>query len=56
MAKNGVLGKSRIGAIKNRSQFKGPNGNWIKRDTVTGRIMDQKTSGLKPFKSIRKEK
>ncbi|RDI37529.1 hypothetical protein [Falsibacillus pallidus] len=41
MAKNGVLGKSRIGAIKNRTQLIWPNGNWIKRDSATGRIIDQ---------------
>ena len=56
MAKNGVPGKGREGAVRNRTQFKGPNGNWIKRDAQTGRIMDQKTSGPKPFKGIRKEK
>lgn len=53
MAKN--TGKnSRIGAVKSRSQLKGPNGNYIKRDTTTGRFMDQKTSGGK-FKGVRTE-
>jgi HTH-type transcriptional regulator / antitoxin HigA len=45
----------RVGAVKDRSQFKGPNGNWTKRDGDTGRIMDQKTSGG-TFKGVRKEK
>ena len=53
MAKN--TGKnSRIGAVKGRSQLKGPNGNYIKRDTTTGRFVDQKTSGGK-FKGVRTE-
>jgi hypothetical protein len=56
MAKNGNLGSGRIGAVKERSQLKGPNGNWIKRDTATGRFMDQKTSSSLPFKGVRKEK
>ncbi|MED4954768.1 hypothetical protein ABEO75_23555 [Paenibacillus macerans] len=53
MARN--TGKSyRIGAVKQRTQFKASNGNWAKRDPATGRIMDQKTSGGK-FKGVRKE-
>ena len=53
MAKN--TGKnSRIGAVKSRSQLKGPNGNYITRDTTTGRFVDQKTSGGK-FKGVRTE-
>ncbi|CAI9001815.1 hypothetical protein [Priestia megaterium] len=55
MAKNGEPGKGRNGAVKGRSQFLGSNGNWIKRDTKTGRILDQKTSTSQPFKGIRKE-
>ncbi|WP_324628060.1 hypothetical protein [Bacillus cereus] len=42
MAKNGEPGKGRIGAVKGRSQLQGPNGNWIKRDSATGRFLDQK--------------
>ena len=53
MAKN--AGNHRIGAVKGRSQFKGPNGNYIKRDSQTGRFMDQKTSDGK-FKGVRIEK
>jgi hypothetical protein len=56
MARNGVTGKGRVGAVKNRSQFQIPNGNWAKRDTQTGRILDQKTSSSTPFKGVRKEK
>ena len=52
MAKN--AGNHRIGAAKKRSQFLHPNGSWVKRDSTTGRIMDQKTSGGK-FKGVRKE-
>jgi hypothetical protein len=56
MAKNGGLGNGRIGQVKDRSQFQAPNGNWVKRDTETGRFMDQKTSSETPFKGVRKEK
>jgi hypothetical protein len=56
MAKNGSPGNGRIGAVTARSQFKGPNGNYIKRDATTGRFMDQKTSNGSPFKGVRKEK
>lgn len=46
----------RNGAVRDRSQVKNPqNGNWTKRDTDTGRFMDQKQDG-KPFKGVRKEK
>ena len=34
MAKNGDDGNGRIGNIIDRSQFQGPNGNWIKRDNL----------------------
>lgn len=39
MAKNTGRG-SRKGAVRGRSEFKLPNGNWAKRDTKTGRIMN----------------
>jgi hypothetical protein len=55
VAKNGPRGGGRIGAVRGRSQFKGPNGNWAKRDTRTGRIMDQKQDGT-PFKGVSREK
>lgn len=56
MAKNGPTGGGRQGQVTNRSQFQAPNGNWTKRDTETGRIMDQKTSSPEPFKGVRKER
>lgn len=56
MAKNGEKGNGRIGAIKNRTQLQAPNGNWTKRDTETGKFLDQKTSSDKQFKGVRKEK
>lgn len=57
MATNPPTGDSRrIGAVKGRSQTQAPNGNWVKRDTDTGRFMDQKTSSPTPFKGVRKEK
>ncbi|WP_255450691.1 hypothetical protein [Conexibacter sp. W3-3-2] len=41
--------------MKQRSQFKTPSGNWAKRDSNTGRILDQKADGT-PFKGVRREK
>jgi hypothetical protein len=56
MAKNPPKGPGRRGAVRERSQTQNPkNGNWTKRDTNTGRFMDQKQDG-KPFKGVRKEK
>lgn len=55
MAKNKPIGDNRrIGAVRGRSQTKAPNGNYVKRDTSTGRFMDQKQDG-KPFKGVRRE-
>lgn len=46
----------RNGAVKGGSQVYNPKtDNWTKRDTETGRFMDQKADG-KPFKGVRKEK
>ncbi|MGB5686822.1 MAG: hypothetical protein WBM35_13485 [Candidatus Electrothrix sp.] len=46
----------RHGAVRQRSQIFNPKTNaWVKRDTMTGRFMDQKADG-KPFKGVRKEK
>ncbi|WP_170880216.1 hypothetical protein [Paenibacillus odorifer] len=56
MATNGKPGAGRVGQVRQRSQFQTPNGNWAKRDTTTGRILDQKTSSPEPFKGVRKEK
>jgi len=53
MAKNTGSGFRR-GSVDNRSQVQSPNGNWIKRDTGTGRFMDQKQDGT-PFKGVAKE-
>jgi hypothetical protein len=53
MAKNTGNGFRR-GSVDNRTQFQTPQGNWAKRDTETGRIMDQKQDG-KPFKGVAKE-
>jgi hypothetical protein len=57
MATNKPYGDNRRqGAVRDRSQVQNPiNGNWTKRDTNTGRFMDQKMSGG-PFKGVRREK
>ncbi len=56
MAKNGSPGHGRIGPVKGRTQVQNPaNGNWVKRDTKTGKFMDQKQDG-RPFKGVTKEK
>jgi hypothetical protein len=57
MAKNDPVGdNARRGAVKDRSQVQNPqNGNWTKRDTDSGRFMDQKQDGT-PFKGVRREK
>ena len=52
MAKNNGNG-SRRGAVKGRSEFKHPNGSYVKRDTQTGRIMNVSKS---PHKGVRDEK
>jgi hypothetical protein len=47
----------RIGVVKSKSHFKGSNGDFIKRESVTGKFMEQKTSnGRMPFKGVRKSK
>ncbi|UUS13660.1 hypothetical protein NMB32_17160 [Stenotrophomonas sp. CD2] len=45
----------RNGAVRNRSQTQTPAGNFVKRDTGTGRFMDVKADKT-PFKGVRKEK
>jgi hypothetical protein len=57
MAKNPPKGDGhRIGAVRDRSQTRNPRtGHWVKRDTETGRFVDQKADA-KPFKGVRKEK
>ena len=57
MATNPPAGDGhRNGAVRNRSQvYNQQTERWIKRDSDTGRFMDQKQDG-KPFKGVRKEK
>ena len=57
MAKNKPYGDGhRQGQMTDRSQTHNPNNDrWTKRDTDTGRFIDQKANG-KPFKGVRKEK
>lgn len=57
MAKNNLIGdNARVGAVRDRSQTYNPKTEtWTKRDTGTGRFMDQKADG-EPFKGVRKEK
>lgn len=57
MAKNPPIGDGhRLGAVKHRSQTQTTAGNWVKRDTQTGRFLDVKTSESTPFKGVRREK
>lgn len=53
MAKNTGEGFCR-GSVDNRTRTKAPSGNFVKRDTDTGRFMDQKKGGT-PFKGVAKE-
>jgi hypothetical protein len=57
MAKNGTPGDGhRNGAVRERTQVYNPKTEqWVKRDTNTGRFMDNKQDG-KPFKGVTKEK
>jgi hypothetical protein len=55
MATNGPKGGGRRGAVRQRSQFRGSDGRWIKRDTRTGRILDRKADD-DPFKGVRRER
>ena len=57
MAKNPPTGDGhRHGAVRDRSQVHNPTvDRWVKRDTDTGRFIDQKKDG-EPFKGVRKEK
>ena len=54
MAKNTGKGH-RKGSVNDRTQTQTPSGNWVKRDTNTGRFVDQKQGG-EPFKGVAKEK
>ncbi len=57
MATNPPSGDNhRQGTVTGRSQVFNPRAeHWVKRDTETGRFMDQKADD-KPFKGVRKEK
>jgi hypothetical protein len=57
MATNAPKGDGhRQGMVRDRSQTHNPtNDTWVKRDTNTGRFIDQKSDGT-PFKGVRKEK
>lgn len=57
MAKNPPTGDGhRHGMVSGRSQVYNPKTEiWTKRDTDTGKFMDQKADGT-PFKGVRKEK
>lgn len=56
MAKDGARDSGRVGAVKGRSQTRNPvTGLWTKRDSVTGKFLDAKTSGG-AYKGVRKEK
>ncbi len=57
MATNPPKGDGRRnGAARNRSQTYNPqNDRWVKRDSDTGRFLDQKSDN-KPFKGVTKEK
>jgi len=57
MATNPPTGDGhRNGMVKDRSQVFNPKTEvWTKRDTDTGKFMDQKSDGT-PFKGVRKEK
>ena len=52
LAKNTGKGR-RVGAVRNRSEFKHPNGTHVKRDTRTGRILNVSE---KPHKGVRDER
>jgi hypothetical protein len=55
MAKNGVPGKGRIGAVRQRSQLLNPRTKiWTKRGP-DGQFMGGKRDG-RPFKGVRKER
>ncbi|MBI5409271.1 MAG: hypothetical protein HZA14_07885 [Nitrospirae bacterium] len=57
MATNKPSGDNhRNGAVRERSQTHNPqNDRWVKRDTDTGRFIDQ-TADKEPFKGVRKER
>lgn len=52
MAKNTGNGH-RNGAVRGRSEFRHPNGTYVKRDTTTGQFMNVSKN---PHKGVRDEK
>lgn len=58
MATNKPAGDGqRKGAVKQRSQILNPqNDHFVKRDTSSGKFMDQSSKKNTPFKGVRKEK
>ena len=57
MARNGKVGDGhRNGAVRGRTQtFNPKTGNWVKRNSETGKFMDVNSDGT-PFKGVTKEK
>ena len=57
MARNVKVGDGhRNGAVRGRTQtFNPKTGNWVKRNSETGKFMDVKSDGT-PFKGVTKEK
>jgi hypothetical protein len=57
MARNPPPGDGhRVGAVRERSQTYNPHvDRWVKRDTETGRFLDQKADP-RPFKGVRRER
>jgi hypothetical protein len=53
MAKNTGQG-FRHGAVDDRTQFRRPDGHWVKRDAGTGRFLDVKSDGAR-FKGVARE-
>ncbi len=49
MAINKPKNNARVGAVKNRSQTQTPTGNYVKRDTNTGKFIDQMKLKNKPY-------
>ena len=51
MAKNGAKGGGRRGAVRNRTQFRLPNGHYAKRNRQTGEILSIKADRT-PYKGV----
>jgi hypothetical protein len=46
----------RMGSVKNRTQCKGVDGQWNKRDASTGQFLGRKTSSQDSYKGVAKER